>query len=236
MPATLQGAPVTNSTGGTEVTSVTFAATVAAGTDTCMAVCVGAEGNGAGGISVSSITFNGDALTFHDEISNGTWSFSEVWQRIAPDVATGNVVVTMSAADKWVTGVYVANGVDQTTPLRAVAESTATGTSVSNTVAGVGTDDLVFDSLAIDSTSHAGTVGADQTERWDIEIASGYVTGLSSTQAGSAGGVMSWTWTGSNPYSHVATAFVAAAAALPFLYPPVGFSQLPQRHRGAVAY
>lgn len=218
--STLQGVPTTNNTGGTEVTSVTFSATVASGTNTAMAVCVGGESDGAGGVSVSSITFNGDSLTLHDRQTNTTWSFSEIWRRVAPDVATGNVVVTMSAQNRWITGVYVADEVDQTTPLLTAVKSTGTGTSVSNTVASPASADVVFDSLGVDGTGHAAAVGANQTERWDIEVSAGVTTGCSSTQAGSDGGVMSWTWTTSSPYSHVATAFSTAGGG------PTGWGQL----------
>jgi len=210
----LQGAPVTNNSGQTEVASVTFSATVATGTNTCMAVCVENESDGAGGCNVTSITFNGASLTFLDRSDNATWSGSEIWYKVAPAVTTANVVVNMSPNDKWITGVYIADEVDQTTPLRTAAKSTGTGTSVSNTVSGVVADDLVFDSLCIDGGTHAVAPGADETERWEIDVfSSSYCTGISDTQPGSAGGVMSHTWTGSSPYSHVATAFIAAGGA-----------------------
>lgn len=212
MAAVLQGTPVTNNTGGTAVTSVTFSATVAAGTDTVMAVCIQAEGDGSGGGAVTSVTFNGDALTLVDEQNNTTWSFSEIWRRIAPDVTTANVVVNVNSPDKFITGVYVADGVDQTTPFRTPVKATGSTTSASVTVTGVVTGDLLIDSLSIDSGSHAAAVGANQTERWDLNTSNAN-TGASSTQAGADGGVMSWTWTGSAPYSIVATAFIAVAGA-----------------------
>lgn len=212
MAAVLQGAPVT-ATNASDVGSITFSATVAAGTNTVMAVCVGMENDGAGTLSVSSVTFNGDALTLLAGIDPSSYSRAEIWYRVAPDVATGNVVVTFSSFDKCAVGAYVADGVDQATPLRAATSSAAaSGTSVSNTVAGVVTGDLVLDMLSIDAGGHAATVGADQTEQWDLDV-SGATTGASSTQLGSAGGVMSWTWTTSQPWSHVATAFANAAAA-----------------------
>jgi hypothetical protein len=131
------------------------------------------------------------------------------------------MVVTFSTADHAITGVYAANNVNQSTPLRTAAKSSGSGTSVSNTVGSVATDDLVFDALCLDGGVHSGAVGADQAERWEIDVSgSSYNAGLSSTQLGAAGGVMSWTWTGSVPYSHVATAFVGTvvgAAPIPWL-------------------
>lgn len=213
--AVLQGGvnPVTDSS-GVAVTSLTTSVTVAAGSNRAMAVCVNTESDGADGVRVSSITFDATALTLHDRISSATWSAAEVWRLIAPAVVTGNVVVTLNIADVLVVGIYKADDVDQTTPLATAAKSAATtGTSVSNTVAGVVSGDLAFDALGIDGTEHVAAVGADQTERYDIESGATQTTGASSTQAGSAGGVMSWTWTTSKPNSHVATAFKDAAGA-----------------------
>lgn len=208
MAVTLQAAPTTYTSDESEATSHTFSMTVASGTSTVLVVC-GCQENAI--VAITGITFNGDALTLHDAINATTWGRAEIWRRIAPDVATGNIVITLSGSDAEIAGAYAADGVDQTTPLRTAAKSTAdSGTSVSDTVASVGTDDLVLDVLSIDAHGHAAAVGADQTERWDIQIVV-KTTGASSTQPGSAGGVMSWTWTLSAPYSHVASAFIAVA-------------------------
>lgn len=233
--ATLQGAPTTYNSGGSEVTSVTFSVTVATGTDTCLAVlsALESDGSGSGGV-ISSATFNGDALTFLDETHTATWSRSEIWYRVAPDVGTFNQVVNFSA-DKGIFGVYVCDNVNQTTPLRTAAKSNATtGTSVSNTVASVAADDLCLDVLCIDGGSHAVAPGADQTEQYEINVfGTNYCQGSSSTQDGGAGGVMSHTWTGSAPYSHVATAFIGSGAAATVLPPGMILSRWHAAHRAA---
>lgn len=195
------------------VTSTTQSVTVDAGSNRCLVVCVQGEGSGSGTISVSTITYGGVSLTRLDEASNPTWGFSEVWRLIAPAVGTANLVVTLDVADVFVVGTLVGQGVDQTTPLRTAAKTTGTGTSVSVTVGSVAADDLVFDSLSIDGTGHASAPGADQTERWDAASQSGRNEGVTSTQPGTAGGVMSYSWTTSTSYSYVASAFIAVAAA-----------------------
>lgn len=232
--ATLQaGFPVrqNNSPEATEVTSLTFAVTVAAGTNTAMAVSVGYENNGSGGVAVSSVTFNGDSLTQHAAIDTASWSGTAVFQRAAPDVATGNVVVTMSTADKYSVGVYVANDVDQTTPLRtAQTAQAATGTSVGPlTVASVVTGDIVFDSLSLDSNGAAPVQGADQTEQWDYATAGTFHSHASSTQPGASGGAMGYSWTGSRPYSYIATAFAEAGGAAAPIPPLVTAPYRPYR-------
>src|SRR3990167_3982620 len=45
--------------------------------------------------TVSTVTFNADALTHASADSDLGYERSELWYRISPDAATGNVVVTM---------------------------------------------------------------------------------------------------------------------------------------------
>jgi hypothetical protein len=213
--ATLQGNPTTV-TFPTEATSVTFAVTVASGTETVLAVVVGLESEGTGFGGVSAVTYNGVALVEHAALNNSAWGIAEIWRQNAPTVGTANVVITFSI-DKGAAAAYVCNFVDQTTPLRPAAQSTASGTSVTNTVANVAADDLLFDALCIDSTGHATVAGADQTERFELN--GGGCTLVSDTQDGGSDGVMSHTWSGAAPYSHVATAFIGSGGAAA---PPAG--------------
>jgi hypothetical protein len=230
--ATLQAAPTTHNTTQDEATSVTISVTVAAGTDTVLLAMVALEGNGAGGGGISSATFNGDALTKLDSVATATWSLAEAWYRVAPDVGTFNLVINW-ALDKAISAAYVCDNVNQSTPLRTAAKSAATtGTSVSNTVGSVAADDLCVDVLCIDGGNHAVEPGADQTEQYEINVqVTNYCQGSGSTQDGGAGGVMSHTWTGSAPYSHVATALVGAGTA-PKALPPFRPRNTFSRRRG----
>ena len=187
----------------------------AAGTNQALAILVSLEGNGAGGISIQSITYNAVALTKLARVASTTWAVAEIWYLAAPATGAHNAVITLaaSATDQFTWGFIVASNVNQATPLRTAASSAATsGTSASDTVAGLGTGDLVIDVVSIDAGSHAATVGADQTQRWNQENGTANNTGAGSTQLASAGGVMSWTWTTSAPYAHMATAFIDVAA------------------------
>lgn len=201
------GTPVTSAY-VSEVTSRAQSVTVGAGDNRILVVCVTGDGDGGGGISVSGVTFGAAGLTKLDEASNATWGYSEIWYKIAPAVSTADVTVTVDTTDGFHFGVYVFTGVDQTTPFRTPAKSTGTGTSVSNTVTGTVAGDYLIDSLEVDNISHAVAVGADQAERWDLEGLSPS-TGVSSTQV-ATGGVMSHSWTGSVPFSHVAAALIPA--------------------------
>jgi len=119
---------------------------------------------------------------------------------LAPPTGTYNVVITFSAPLRRAAtaGVMTFTGVHQTTPLGTFASDfrqaplitdppTVNVTSAAN--------ELVFDTVACETcTSH--TVGAGQTQRWNLIETSGYpqTLGAGSTEPGAAGSVtMSWT-------------------------------------------
>lgn len=223
MAAVVLQTPIVSSSYNSTATTRTLASVVvAAGSNLCLAVCVQMEATAS---AVSGITFNSVALTKLDSQVGASFSRSEIWYLINPTVTTANVVVTHTSSDHSVVGALVASGVDQVTGLRTAAKSTGSSTSVTNTVVGVGVDDLVFDSLCIDGTGHLTAPGAGQTEQWDLEPAAGSTTGVTDTQPGSVDGVMSHTWTTSSPFSHVASAFIAAAGSVAGVHPfnPVPF-------------
>lgn len=200
----------------TTATSLTYSMTVSAGSDLALVVGVALEETS---IDVTGVTFNGDAMTQtgSDTPSGGLFSEAQLFRLVNPDVATANIVVSVSSADSIISGAFSMTGVDQTTPVGTAATDTSTSdTTASTTVASVGTDDLVVDILAADS-DFVATVGADQGDNDMQASLSGQVTGAMSTQAGSAGGVMSWTWTGARPMAQIAVAFKPSAGAAPSL-------------------
>lgn len=209
--ATLQASNPQQSTNAETGTTVTVTGiVVAAGTNRGMALVVAGEGDGtATQAQINAATYGGVALTQLARVERTDWSWVEIWWLANPAVGTASIVLTMSEADFMVIGVYVADDVNQTTPLRTAATSSGNAASCTATVGSVGANDLVLDILSIDSTGHAAAVGADQTERFDVDNTGN--EGASSTQPGSAGGVMSWTWTTAAPFSFIATAFVHEA-------------------------
>lgn len=183
-----------------------------------MVVCVANEvQDGLGAINVTGIDFNADALRRIARAASGTFGACEIWIRELPDVATDDVVITMSAADRIVGGVYVLDFCDVVNPIKGFRSiSGSSGTSVSLPMIGE-LGDLVIDSLDIDSTGHSAAPGADQTEQWDIEPAASSTTGVSSVQLGGyENGIedyratMSYSWTTAGPFAYIAACFRAA--------------------------
>ena len=89
-----------------------------------------------------------------------------------------------------VVGVITMTGVHQSTPVGTAVTAASTGIQPTVTVASVGTNDLVVDSIFSNIVTTT-TEGADQTVRYTENIDTDQFRG--STQLGSAGGVMSWT-------------------------------------------
>src|SRR2546425_4783859 len=119
--------------------------------------------------TVTSVTYNGAALTFVRADAVGASVRSELWYRVAPATGSNNVVVTLSASAKAAAGAISFTGVDQTTPVD--AQNGATGTSVtpSVTVTTVTDGAWVVDAAAFRSTGvgvPTGNAGAGQTQRW----------------------------------------------------------------------
>lgn len=211
MAVTLQGSPRTQSHSEGAGATITIADVVVnSGTNRCLVVCLSGESDGFGSVEASDVDYGAQQLTRLVHVETSSWSWAEVWSLPNPNVGTTNdVVVTLTSADRVAVGIYVADGVSQSSPLRSPYTQNGTGTAASGTVAGVTANDLVFDVLCVDGLGHVASPGANQTERWDIEPDSG-CTGASSTQLGSDGGDMSYSWTTSALFSYIATAFIPA--------------------------
>jgi hypothetical protein len=188
-----------------DASSKTISFKVNPGKNLVLLVKVAGEGDGAGGNGTSGVTYDGVALTQIDEAKNATWGNASMWRMVAPPTGSFlNLVISVTGTDKFCGEIIVLANVDQTTPFGTPVKSTGSGTSVSNTVSSVGANDLVIDVLDRDNTDGTFTIGADQFPDMDTNAGSAASTGKGSYQYGSAGGVMSWSWSASRPYSHVA--------------------------------
>lgn len=171
--------------------SLTFSHTVTA-TRGRRLVVVGV--NWVGAETVSTVTYAGTALTRLGGAANTTTK-SDIWYLKAPATGANNVVVTLSAAQtEWAAGAVSVTGVDQTTPLGSIA--TATGSDLNTMTLAVTTiaRDLVIDSLCVNNNfTLSATVGAGQTQRWNVVLNTDQRLGLGSTEiATTTSTTMSW--------------------------------------------
>ncbi|MBN1567004.1 MAG: DUF2341 domain-containing protein [Acidobacteria bacterium] len=146
--------------------------------------------------SVSSVTFNGDALTRVGAAVRNNDVQTELWYQLAPDAGTYSIVVTLDSAARFVGGAISLNGVDQNTPLGTYAGTSGNSSSPSITVTSE-EGGLVVDAMGYGTSNYTATAGAGQTQQWTQVTTNGTASnnarGYSSTEAGAASVTMSWT-------------------------------------------
>ncbi len=191
------------------VSTKTISHITPSGSNRLMIVSISAQQPGA---SVSSVTYNGIALTKLGNVSNASQSRIEIWYLKSPAVGTFNVVVTNSQSENAVVGVKTFSGVNLTTTFGTMV--TATGNSgTASVTATSATDELVYSVVAFNNASTNSTPGASQTEYWDATINSS-ISGAGSSKTGAASVAMSWTST-SSPWSIGAVSIKSAPSIFP---------------------
>jgi hypothetical protein len=162
-------------------------------------------------IVAASSTWNGVAMTVVDqgaEVTNASLG-AGLLRIVNPPTGASNIVIAWDAAAtaRCVASSY--SGVDQTTPVSAsnkVATVVNTASPITNTVT-TAADEIIVDAVSFTEFdgSETHTVGADQASLQNVTYATFYKA-LASRQAGSAGGVMSWTFGGGGTGSYVSIA------------------------------
>lgn len=167
------------------------------------------------GQSLTGVTYNGDALTSRANAGGGAGDFTraQLYDMVAPDVGTANIVFSYSGNTAAVGGAISAYGVDQTNPRTdtdAAHANDDTPTITLTSAAG----ELVITNVswskgASNESAGANTVDATWTEAWNDVTATGgagqrggaaaYIAGAASvtrTDAIEAGGSPDWAMVG----------------------------------------
>ena len=208
---------------GSAISSLTFAHTCT-GSNLLLVVCVAWADTSVSGASLTSITYNGVALTQYSSNGAGVGT-NEVWYLIAPSTGAHNVVVTWTNVNpaeapstNGVAGSLSFTGVDQTTPLGTAAQATGSSTTPSVTLTGASASNFVFDALLVSSAASAQptiTVNASQVQRWQVKVGgAGFrIAGAGSTKASAAGSVtMSWSLSAVRNWATIAIEVLQVAA------------------------
>lgn len=174
----------------TAISSLTFSHD-SSGTDRLL--LVGVSFNPNQGETVSSVTYNGTALSFVGSATHSNDARIEIWQLVAPDTGTHDVVVTFSAELQYgaVAGAQTFTGVHQTTPLGTFVGANDISAGPATVDVSSASNELVFDTVACETCTSL-TAGAGQTERWNLSWADGSVMGAASTEPGASTVTMSW--------------------------------------------
>lgn len=203
---------------GASVSSVTIHNyTIASGDNRLLIVGIGVVNDGStGNLAISSVTFNGVAMT---QVCNGNVaddSRAWIYKLVAPDITTANIVVTFGAATaEWI-NVGAANftGVDQTTPCGTCASDTDDNTTYSISVSSA-TNDLVVDMFVGENSTNSTTPGSGQTANWNRAIGAAGGAGASSRKAGASSVTMSWTDGATSSHRVLTGVSLKAAASSP---------------------
>lgn len=148
----------------------------------------------------------------HAVIAAGTWSRVELWKLVDPNLGTNTLTATVVGAggDRGRLAVWVIEEADPDTPLRtAVTDWADSGQSSTIDAASVDLTDLLIDIITFDSTGHGSNPGLNQIEQYNIDNgASGSFELAGSSQNAEDGDAMSWDWSFTCPFSHIAVAVV----------------------------
>lgn len=185
-----------NSLSGTNVSSLTFAVDVGAGSDRCIVIesaCWDAADDGL----PSAATFNGAASTQHGTAEFDGGNRVTLRYKVNPDSGSHDVEVTYpGSVSECSAGAKAFDGALQSgTPLGPFNSANNTsGATLSVGIETSSTNEIVTDCFYANVSDATGPVaGAGQTERWDETIVTNSETG-GSTEAGTGGTVtMSWT-------------------------------------------
>jgi len=162
-----------NSTSGKNTATDTLTiSSFAVGSGSNRFLFVGVSWGTGTGVTLSSVTFNGDPLTRLSSslITNSTLN-AEIFYMVAPDNATGDIVVTMSGATRvTVAGAIALTGVDQTNPIGAkITNSNTSQSSITTNLTTTYSNSWILDVLgtAKSGATNPVTAGGTQSERWD---------------------------------------------------------------------
>jgi len=114
--------------------------------------------------TVSGVTYNGDALTQAASHTRVTGNLrTEIWYRVAPDLGTNAIVITMSGAAYISATALTLNDVNQTTPIGDTSDADGSSTAPSVVVTTTTDNSLVVDSLSAASDPLTATAGSGQS-------------------------------------------------------------------------
>src|SRR2546427_236510 len=180
-----------SSSNNSSAASLTWSHTVAAGSNRLLIVGISTTDSTCCTTTHDSVTYNTvQTMTKISEVTGGSDKVS-IWKLVDPATGANNVVVTLSAPTNVKGGAPSWSNVDQTTPVGTAATNTWSSNFPSVTVASAA-EEVVHDTIGanVDQDEGAVTVGAGQTERWNIRTSH---TGGGSTEVGAASVTMSWT-------------------------------------------
>lgn len=177
-----------------------FLHTVSPGNDRILIVGI----NKAGSTAISSVEYDGLALTEIRSDGNSANARTSLWYLVNPPVGTADIVITVGSIEIISAGSISLTGVDQTNPIN--VHNGASGTSNTPTLTLTTTNDETWIVDVVGASDGAMTAGAGQIKRW--EDVAGSTRAAGSTEFTSSDGTyaMSWSYTTSTNWAISAVA------------------------------
>ncbi|MCG6916825.1 MAG: prepilin-type N-terminal cleavage/methylation domain-containing protein [Deltaproteobacteria bacterium] len=196
-------------------TTLTLSHTIGGGENRLLVVGISAECNE--GISVTSVTYNGQALTkiASAVADTGTVGLADLWYLLEADLppaGTYNVQVTTSGYAVKSVGATSLAGVAQQAP-EASNTNTNVGPEYISTSITTSTDGAWIVDVVECGNASAFTPDGGQTERYEEAGSSSEGAGSTKEMATAGSTSMGWTSASANRLAHVVAAFAPAAAA-----------------------
>ncbi len=175
---------------GNGTPTLTIAHTTA-GTNRLMVVGISIDINNAHTTAVTSVTWNGTALTrlgFHNDAANTVRV--EQWYLLAPATGTANVIVSVNipaAVTEGVTaGVTTFTGVDQTSPVGTFVSANAAASTYSQLDVPSVVNGMILDTLAI-AGNRTAAVSGPQVQQWNLNTGGSGTTDVTATGSARTG-------------------------------------------------
>jgi prepilin-type N-terminal cleavage/methylation domain-containing protein len=182
---------------------------------------VGVTFNNDNNETVTSVTYNGVALTLKGTETNSDDARVEIWSLVAPDTGTHNVVITFSAAlaQEGIAGVMTFNGVDQSTPLGSFYSVQGDDTATASLDISSAEGEFVYGVIAAEYD--ALTSGSGMDEQWNMSVDGTSTNGAGgTTNCGAATVPMSWSLVAeASPSNHWAIGGVSIKPTAQYLRP-----------------
>lgn len=143
--------------------------------------------------TVTSVTYNGTALTKVGERANSDDAMVYIYSLVAPDTGTHDVVITFSAAlaQEGIAGVTTFSGVDQDTPLGSFSSAEGDDTTTASLDITSAEGEFVYAVIAAEYD--ALTAGSGVDEQWNTSVNGTSTNGAAgTTNCGAATVTMSW--------------------------------------------
>ena len=193
--------------------SITWAHTVGVGANKLVALVGNGLGDTVANRQVSTMTYNGVAMTEAVDSNAATWASSSIWYLDSPtaDGAPHNIVVTWAATQSQKAGVGI-SFTDAATGVAAVGENTASTANPSLTIVDSQSGDICVSVLFSDTGPDATTTEGGTLLFEDEDIESDSDFSAQRQTATGASTVCSWTCSDTaNPWAVCGMAVRAAA-------------------------